>query len=484
MGRETVSQKITILDAMDDAKLFGPWFRGKSWDAWRAFLCALFGLPMSEAQLELYRQHTGRTTAPTRQFREAQLLCGRRAGKSLIAALIAVYLAVFRDYAPYLAPGEVATMMVIAADRRQARVILRYVKGFINGVPMLARMIQRETRETLELSNRVVVEVHTASFRTVRGYACGLCANDEQNFWPADETSAEPASEILAAERPALLTIPGSLLLSLSSAHARRGPMYESFQANFGKDDASVLFWKATSLAMNPALDGKVIEEAYARDPIAAASEYGAEFRSDCERFVALEIAEACRVSGRFELPRVAGTRYFGFVDPSGGSADSMTLAIAHRDKRFAIAVLDLIREVKPPFSPERVVRDFAATLKSYGISQVVGDAYAGEWPRERFAVHQISYKPSEKSRSEIYMDFLPMLNSKRTALLDNARLISQLVNLERHVARGGRETIDHAPGAHDDLVNAAAGALVLANTAADSTGWGILVTADQTWSF
>jgi len=251
--------------------------------------------------------------------------------------------------------------------------------------------------------------------------------------------------------------------------------MWDAFKEHYGKDTSQVLFWRAPSLVMNPGLDQKIIEEAYARDPVAAASEYGAEFRSDCERFVALEVVDACCVRERFELPRVADVRYFAFVDPSGGSADSMTLSIAHRLKSTGAAILDLIREVKPPFSPERVVRDFAATLKSYGISEVVGDHYAGEWPRERFAVHQIVYKPSEKSRSEIYLELLPLLNSRRVGLLDNPKLMSQLVNLERHVARGGRETIDHAPGGHDDVANAAAGALVLAHETANVGGFGIL---------
>lgn len=106
-----MKQEITILQAMDDPKLFGPWFKGDSWAAWRVFLAALFGLPMSESQLESFRAHTGRTAAPTVQAREARLLCGRRAGKSLIAAFIATFLACFRDYQPFLAPGEMATVM-------------------------------------------------------------------------------------------------------------------------------------------------------------------------------------------------------------------------------------------------------------------------------------------------------------------------------------------------------------------------------------
>jgi hypothetical protein len=139
-----------------------------------------------------------------------------------------------------------------------------------------------------------------------------------------------------------------------------------------------------------------------------------------------------------------------------------MTLAIAHMDRD--LVVLDLVREMRPPFSPESVVSEFAGVLKSYRISRVVGDRYAGEWPRERFRVNGIEYATSEKTKSDLYQGLLPLINSGRCELLDSPRLINQLCNLERRTARGGRDSIDHPPGHHDDLCNSAAGALVLAS--------------------
>src|ERR1700722_891187 len=248
-------RNISILDAMNDPRLFGPWFRGSSWDAWRAFLAALFGLPMTPEMVETFRRHIGRSDLTGRAFREAWLCCGRRAGKSLIAALLAVFIALFRDYRKYLAPGERATIMVVAADRKQARTILRYVRGFVNEIPMLSKMVVSELKESIEFSNRTIIEVHTASYRTIRGYSCAACINDELAFWVGDETSAEPAGEILAAQRPALATLPGSLLISLSSPHARRGPLWEAFRASFGNDASTALFWRAPSLEMNTSLD-------------------------------------------------------------------------------------------------------------------------------------------------------------------------------------------------------------------------------------
>ena len=137
---------VTILDAVTDKNLFAPWFRDRAtWAAWFAFLCALFALPMSPDELEVYRRCTGRTEPPAAPALEGWLVCGRRSGKSFTLALIAVFLACFRDWRPQLAPGEVATIMVIAVDRKQARVILRYIRALLSNVPMLARMIARET---------------------------------------------------------------------------------------------------------------------------------------------------------------------------------------------------------------------------------------------------------------------------------------------------------------------------------------------------
>jgi hypothetical protein len=142
-----------------------------------------------------------------------------------------------------------------------------------------------------------------------------------------------------------------------------------------------------------------------------------------------------------------------------------MTVAIAHRD-RGGRAVLDAMRERRPPFSPDEVVVGFSGLLKAYGIRKVTGDRYGGEWPGERFRANGIEYVPSEKSKSDIYRDLLPLLNSRETELLDLPRLATQLVGLERRTARSGKDSIDHSPGGHDDVANAVSGALLLANAA------------------
>ena len=178
---EQQTKPLTIIGAMNDPALFKPWFKGDSWNNWKVFLKALFCLPMGTKDRKIFTQFTGRKKPP-KAVREAWLPVGRRGGKSLISALVAVYLACFRDNTEHLGPGERLTISVIAADRRQARVVMRYVVGFLEGVPMLSRLVERKTQETVDLTNHVTIEVHTTSYRSVRGYTLGAVICDEISF--------------------------------------------------------------------------------------------------------------------------------------------------------------------------------------------------------------------------------------------------------------------------------------------------------------
>lgn len=167
----------------------------------------------------------------------------------------------------------------------------------------------------------------------------------------------------------------------------------------------------------------------------------------------------AAIVAGRKQIPPVAGTPYFGFVDMSGGSSDDAVLGIAHYDAVQKVRVLDLLMSQTgaPPFNPRHAVKKFAAALKTYGLSSVTGDAYAGETYRADFQEHGISYVLAGIPKSELYEEIEPLLNAGEIELLDVGTLQEQLLTL---VWRG--QKIDHQPGDHDDHANAAAGALVL----------------------
>jgi hypothetical protein len=115
-----------------------------------------------------------------------------------------------------------------------------------------------------------------------------------------------------------------------------------------------------------------------------------------------------------------------------------MTLAIAH--KKGETQILDLIRERRPPFSPEAVAEEYAKVIRQYRCTTVYGDRCGGEWPREQSRKHGVNYEPTESSKSEIYTDLLPLINSGAVDRLDHDRLVTQFLSLERRTSRAGRE--------------------------------------------
>lgn len=447
---------VTIRDAMTDPALFGPVFGGDSFAAWRSLLSGFYGLELDATELDTFKALTGRQSGPQGAFLELWLAIGRRGGKSHAAAFLAVYLAAFQDYRDKLAPGEVATVMVIAADRKQARAVMRYTSGLVNENPMLRRMVQRENSEQIELNNRCVIEITTASHRSVRGYTLAACICDEIAFWHVD--GASPDREIIGAIRPALATL-GGRLIALSSPYAKRGVLWDTFKRAFADDGESrVLVAQAPSRLMNPTLPQSVVDDAMRDDPEAARAEYLAEFRSDIASFLDMQLLADCTRRKPLELPRVTGFQYFGFVDPAGGGADEFTMAVAHMDA--GRVVVDAVRGLRG--SPAGCAAEFAQVLKGYNITRVTGDRYAGRWPRDEFGKHGIAYIPSVLDRSGLYLEMLAALNSGRVELPPCEVTARQFAALERRTSRSGRDSIDHPPNAHDDRANAVAGAVAI----------------------
>ena len=442
-------------------------FTGPSWATWRIIARLIDGdahlLTAEETAIAL--KLTGRTVLPTVALLELFIGAGRRAGKSVFEAIFAAW-RIAMSY-PQLAPGETACVIQVAPDRRQASIDFSYTRGIIQESPLLHAELESATNDTLTFRHRTQLEVVTASYRTVRGRTLAGAVIDESAFLRSED-SALPDIELVRALRPALLTLNAPLLV-ISSPHRKIGLLYNAFRKYYANDSATRgLYIQATSRDLNPTLDEEAIAEAMEDDPSAAQSEYLGFFRDDLQGFLDDVTVDAAIVPGRRMLPRRPGCKHVAFADPSGGRGDSFTLAIAHQEpappgQQGGRMVLDVLQAVAPPFDPESVVSSMAGTLKGYGLREVTGDQYAGEWVPAAFQRYGIAYKPSELTRSEIYLEVLPLFSQGRIELLDLPVLRTQLLLLERRTRAGGRDSVDHPRGAHDDHANAAAGALRLA---------------------
>jgi hypothetical protein len=291
---------------------------------------------------------------------------------------------------------------------------------------------------------------------------------DEVTFWPSENSNA--ASEVITALTPAMATVPGAMLLCASSPYAKKGVLYDAYREHFGNNGDDVLFWNAATRVMNPSVPESFIAAETAKDPASAAAEYGAEFRDDISSFVSSEIVDAAIIKGRAVLAPSTET-YVAFIDVSGGVHDSHTCSVAFKDSN-GVAVLACAREINSS-DTESVVSEFCSLLRSYGLTRAYADRYGAEWVRAAFDRYAVQLLKSPHDRSEIYLNLLPALNAGQVKLLDLPRLRSQLLALERRTIRGtGRDRIDHPVGGGDDLINSAAGALVLAGGERNHVRW------------
>jgi hypothetical protein len=460
---DKTAPSIDIVAAMDHPRLFQPWFAGESWNGWRAVLKGAYGLPMTDQEIEFFRTVAERDP-PKKRVRELWIIAGRRAGKDSVASMIAAHSAALFDGQDRLRPGERALVACIAFDKDQAKIVLNYAKAYFGEVPLFANLMQNDSRVAdFELSNGVDVSVMANNFRAIRGRPILCAILDEIAIW-RDENSAAPDVETYNAIKPGLVTLaPASMIVGISSPYRKSGLLYAKFKKHFGRDDDHTLVIRAPTRSLNPTVPQEEIDRDLEEDPAKARAEWLAEFRDDIGGWLPLEVIEQAVDRGLTVRPPSTQRRvyYKSFCDPSGGAKDSFTAAIAHEEA--GIAVLDCILEIKAPFNPTSAAQQIANLLKSYNITSTVGDRYGAQWIVDGFAAFGIRYQHSERDRSAIYLDAMPLFTSGRVRLLDNKRLTSQFAGLERRTSSIGKDKVDHGPGGSDDVANAAAGALVRA---------------------
>ncbi len=454
-----------ILETMNGP--FQPWFRGASWDGWRAVLKATAALPMTDEEVAFFKSVAGGREPPRRRPREIWIIAGRRGGKDSAISLIAAHAAATFDPRG-LRPGERALVACIAPDRDTGKIVQGYIEAYFQKVSSLRKMVQRETDDVMELKNSVDISVMTSSARVVRGRAYLCAILDEVAFLRSNADSMSDVELVDAAILPGMSSIPQAQLFGISTPHAKSGVLYQRYAKYFGQNDDDVLVIQAPSHVLNPALDTRDRDRGMEEDPARARAEWLAEFRTDLVAFIDPAVVSRCVVAERSELLPVPGIKYTAAVDPSGGSSDSMTLAIAHADGDRG--VLDLVREWPSPFSPEEIVTEIVETLRRYSVKSVVGDRYAGIWVQEKFRVRGVQYDVASLTRSEAYLALLPQINSGKVELLDHQRMIAQLCALERRTTRSGRDSVDHPRNGKDDVINAAALALVGASAAPNNS--------------
>jgi hypothetical protein len=469
-----VTPLFTMRRALSDPALLADALKGDSWAAWRVLLIASVGEELTDDERVVFKTFTGRDRESGQIIDTWLTVSGRRSGKTTAVAVLVVYLACLCDWSDDLSLGERGVALYLAPTQDQAGRAFRYARDFIEHSALMAKLVTNRTADSIELSNGIDIEIQAANWRYVRGVTCIAVVLDECAFLRNETDSANKDEDIVTALRPSLVTTNGPMLL-ISSPATEAGVVYQIHRCHYGAaGDPLILVVQADSKTLNPKLDQARIDREYALDAEGAQSEWGGKFRVPISLYLPRSLVEAAVEKGVSVRPRLPGVQYLAFTDSASGTGtDSFTMAIGHRsrDGDRDIILIAAIYEARPPFNPLDVVKGHADALKSWGITEVMGDDYGGGILPSMFAKHGIAYQSCPLTASQLYLHALPAWTSSMVVMCDVSRAVDQLVNLRRKVGQAGQESVVHLGNSHDDLANAVSG-LIYRLTPLEPVAW------------
>ena len=221
--------------------------------AQKTALSAFYGLPLTDEMLKIYKQCTQHDEYLGFPHSEGDFIVGRRGGKSdKLASNIAIFEAVRGGHEKQLSLGERGFITIISPTKRQAGLILGYLKAKFQASPLLRTMVKDDYADELHLKNGLVLGCYPCSFRTLRGFAVPLVIVDEAAFLRIEGVNVD--KEILEALRPSMAQFTNPKLIMISTPYSKQGVLWDDYRKYFGKKDAPKLIWKAPTEFMNPSV--------------------------------------------------------------------------------------------------------------------------------------------------------------------------------------------------------------------------------------
>ncbi|RLB33917.1 MAG: hypothetical protein DRH11_07635 [Deltaproteobacteria bacterium] len=408
---------------------------------------AFYGLPMTDEQEAIFRQCTGFDYTPGRPYMEADFICGRRSGKSdRLASNIALYEAFEGGHEKHLSVGEKAYIIIISVNKKQAGLILSYIKGKINRSPILQSMVVKETAEEVQLRNGIIIGSYPCSYRTLRGFSIPLAIIDEAAFLRVEGINVD--KEVIEAIRPAMAQFPNGKLIKISTPYAKQGVLWEEYSKYYGKADAPVLIWQAPTSLMNPTISAEFLKREEARDPETFKREYLAQFSDSISDFIPSDAVDNCVVTGRYGLPYQKKWHYTAALD-AAFKGDAFTFALCHsEDNKIVFDRLESWRGTKDkPVQLKGVIDEIAAILAAYNTHVIHGDQYCAEPIRQAFVEKGIGFLETPFTsgfKKQIFSTLKHRIIAGEVELLDHPRSIRELKTLEARITQGGNIQIGH----------------------------------------
>ena len=330
------------------------------------------------------------------------VIAGVRGGKSLMAACAAVKGSLTADLSA-LKQHEIARFAIIAPTVDVARATFRLLTGAVLASPLLSKLVvgkpallgstaskgsAKPTEDVLVIrrpDGRIVEIMVVAASRgatTVRGrWLVGFVLDEVAQFGSDANGAVVNAEDLLHAAQTRLVA--GAQGWLISSPFGPQGLLFELHRDSFGKPSSDLVVIHAPTRALNPSFPAAKIEAIRKRTPDVAEREYDAKFLdADAAFFDGASIDRATRKEP-LEMPPVAGAPYVAAWD-AATRGNAWTVVIARNlaksgePARVEVAVAkQWIGSKVKPLDPDLVIGEIAATLRPYGVREIMCDSWS-----------------------------------------------------------------------------------------------------------
>ena len=430
-------QEINIIEFATDKDYLGLSFKERP--AQEVILRVIYGLPLSENQLKIYRKITKNRKEFEAEIEkeEAILVLGARSGKSLIASIIALYEGTRNKWRKYLNRGEAGYIEVISTRQKQSEAIIgANCLRLMENSPNLEGFIRDHTQSELILKNDMRILSLPCNSTAGRGLPIVCLIFDEIGHFYTEGVRADES--IFNALNPRRVQFPGSKLILISTPSAKQGLLWNYFDKGFRNHKR--LTAQADTLFMNPLVDKNFLDKERKRDIDNYRREFLAQFAERIEAFLSYEIVfNSLRLAG--DLPFKSGYQYFSGIDASGlAGRDKFSLAITHKQENDVY--IDKVRswDLK---DPDPIMKDIKELAGIYHITKTSIDRYAKGWVKN--ALEKIGLEVNIRpSLAEIYVNIKSLMLGDKLYLPDNQGIKKAFLNTQAYYGRNNQLSIAH----------------------------------------
>lgn len=448
-------EQVNIIEFATGENWLGLSFKERPCQA--VILKCIYGLPLTEEELEIYRKLTkNKEEFEAGKAKSEALMClGARSGKSLLASIIGLYEATRRKWAKYRDEGEPGYVVIISTRQKQSEQIIgANCLRLMRKSPNLRNLIADTTKSELTLRTNMKILSLPCNSTAGRGLPIVCLILDEiAHFF----TSGVKADEtIFKALNPRRAQFPNSKLILISTPSAKQGLFWNFYDQGFKVPGRLTV--QGETLLLNPLVDKSFLEREKARDYDSYLREFEAKFAEKVEAFLSYELVEnALKLAG--DLPYKTEFFYYAGIDASGLSGrDRFSLAIAHRQGNNVY--VDKVKSWNLK-DPDPIMKDIKELAGIYHINRVSIDRYARGWVEA--ALRKIKLIVNVRpSLAEIYVNLKSLMLGDRLFLPNNQGIKKAFLNCQAYFGKNNALSIAHERNSegHSDEADAIATAV------------------------